>query len=95
MTGMRKGARSRWVYQINPIEVRGVGGAFFAMRARRLEDRIRELCAHVAMADTPELSPLLVKLQSALREHTERLRAKTLERLVCGEFKERRRSLPL
>jgi hypothetical protein len=77
------------------MEVRGLCEAFFAMRARRLEDRIRGLCAQVAMAEPPELSPLLVKLQSALREHTERLRAKTLERLVSGEFKERRHSPPL
>jgi hypothetical protein len=37
----------------------------------------------------------LLELQTALREHTERLRAKTLERLARGEFKERRRDFLL
>jgi hypothetical protein len=62
------------------------------MRARRLEDRIRELCAHAAVAQEPELNTILSELQSALRKHTEQLRAKALERLVSGEPKERRQS---
>jgi hypothetical protein len=61
------------------------------MRARRLEDRIRSLCIHVAMAHEPDLGDPLLALRTALHEHTERLQAKTLERLVSGEFKERRR----
>ena len=61
-----------------------------AMRARRLEDRIRGLCAHVIMASEPDLSTIIAELQTALHEHTQRLRAKTLDRLVEGEFKERR-----
>lgn len=64
------------------------------MRARRLEDRIRGLCAHAIMAPEPDLDTILGELQTALREHTKRLRAKTLERLVEGEFKERRSSPP-
>jgi hypothetical protein len=60
------------------------------MRARRLEDHIRQLCAHAVIAQEPELSIVLLEFQSALRTHTERLRAKALERLVNGEMKERR-----
>jgi hypothetical protein len=41
---------------------------------RRLEDRIRELCAMAVTAEQPELEIILAELQSALREHTERLR---------------------
>ena len=41
---------------------------------RRLEDRIRELCALAVTAEEPELEIVLSELQSALREHTERLR---------------------
>ena len=41
---------------------------------RRLEDRIRELCATAVTAEEPELEIILSQLQSALREHTERLR---------------------
>jgi hypothetical protein len=41
---------------------------------RRLEDRIRELCAMAVKAEGPELELILSELQSALREHTERLR---------------------
>jgi hypothetical protein len=41
---------------------------------RRLEDRIRELCALAVSAEEPELEIVLAELQAALREHTERLR---------------------
>jgi hypothetical protein len=41
---------------------------------RRLEDRIRELCAQAVSAEEPELEIVLAELQAALREHTERLR---------------------
>ena len=44
------------------------------MRARRLEDRIRELCALAVSAQDSELESIFSSLQSALREHTERIR---------------------
>jgi hypothetical protein len=66
--------------------------ALLPMRARRLEDRIRGLCAHAAVAQQPELNTILSELRSALRKHTERLRVKALERLVSGEPKERRQA---
>jgi hypothetical protein len=41
----------------------------------RLADRIKELCAKaVTTPDSPELNEILKQLQSALHEHTERLR---------------------
>jgi hypothetical protein len=55
-------------------------------RSRRLEDRIRKLCADaVAAADFSELNTTLEKLSSTLREHTRRVRqlaaaSPTLER---------------
>jgi hypothetical protein len=62
------------------------------MRARRLEDRIRGLCAHALCAEKQELEHVVSELRSCLREHAKRLREKTLKRLASGEFKERRRS---
>jgi len=62
------------------------------MRARRLEDRIRGLCAHAVFAEKQELNEIISELRFCLREHTKRLREKTLKRLIRGEFKERRRS---
>jgi hypothetical protein len=44
------------------------------VRARRLEDRIRELCARAVTAEESELGSIFSASQSALREHNERLR---------------------
>jgi hypothetical protein len=42
---------------------------------RRLEDRIRELCAKVvSMPDTPEWNKTLQQLTAALQEHARRMR---------------------
>jgi hypothetical protein len=42
---------------------------------RRLEDRIRELCAKaVATPETPEWNNILQQLANALHEHTRRMR---------------------
>ncbi len=42
---------------------------------RRLEDRIRELCAKVVrMPDTPEWNKTLQQLTAALQEHARRMR---------------------
>jgi hypothetical protein len=44
-------------------------------RSRRLDDRIRQLCAQaVATTDADELIRILGQLTSALRAHTERVR---------------------
>jgi hypothetical protein len=42
--------------------------------SRRLEDRIRELCAKVVAAkEEEEVGPAISELKSALREHNQRL----------------------
>lgn len=44
-------------------------------RRRRLEDRIRELCARaVVTPESGELDEIFTQLRAALREHTDRLR---------------------
>ena len=48
--------------------------ASLAVRARRLEDRIRELCAQAVTAQDCELGSILSALQLSLREHNSRLR---------------------
>ena len=60
--------------------------------SRRLEDRIRQLCARAVTAQGSELDRTLVDLQSALHEHIERLRRMTATKLVGdgGERKQRR-----
>jgi hypothetical protein len=42
--------------------------------ARRLEDRVRSLCAKAVAAGSGELNPILSDLKAALYEHTQRLR---------------------
>jgi hypothetical protein len=42
--------------------------------ARRLEDRIRELCDKALTADASELEEVFSELRSSLHEHSERLR---------------------
>ena len=53
------------------------------MHARRLEDRIRQLCAQAVTAQDPELHGILSSLQSALREHTDRLRKLAAAKLAA------------
>lgn len=52
---------------------------------RRLEDRIRELCARALIARGRELGAVVEDLKSALHEHTERLRQVAVAKLVRGE----------
>jgi hypothetical protein len=47
---------------------------------RRLEDRIRELCAKVVHSpSTPEWNEILRELSTALHEHTRRMRKLIME----------------
>jgi len=56
---------------------------------RRLEDRIRNLCAKaVASEDSPELQEVFEQLRAALHEHNERLRKSLTE----PQLLQRRRS---
>lgn len=47
---------------------------FPQMPSRRLEDRIRELCDQLIVAEPDEVGSLVEQLRSALREHVQRLR---------------------
>jgi hypothetical protein len=49
--------------------------------SRRLDDRIRELCAMVCSAENHELEPLITELRSALHEHNQRLRKLAVAKL--------------
>ena len=52
----------------------------------RLEDRIKQLCAQaVTTPESPELNEILKQLQSALHEHTERLRDMIVSRQAHTE----------
>lgn len=59
--------------------------------SRRLEDRIRELCARVLSASGAELEPLISELQTALREHNSRLRQLAADKLANFPMRFRRR----
>ena len=52
------------------------------MPGRRLEDRIRELCAKAASASDAETVPILQELRQALHEHARHLRAMAAEKLT-------------
>ena len=62
---------------------------------RRLEDRIRELCALAVAAEDPELEVVLAELQAALRQHTERLRRMAAAKLTMldEDVQEERRAI--
>jgi len=53
------------------------------VRARRLEDRIRELCAQAVSAQDSELDEIFSALQLALREHTEKIRKLAAAKLTA------------
>jgi hypothetical protein len=59
---------------------------------RRLEDRIRELCAQVVTAREDELPHIVAELKSALREHNKRFKRTAVLKLVqkVDGFNERR-----
>jgi hypothetical protein len=50
--------------------------------SRRLEDRIRELCAQAIDASGSDFHPVLEELKLALREHTSRLRKLAVQKLA-------------
>lgn len=59
--------------------------------ARRLEDRIRDLCAKAVAAGSGELNPILSELKSALHEQTQRLRTMAATLRSPREFPPERR----
>jgi len=56
-----------------------------AMPTRRLEDRIRELCARVVYENGTEWQKTVHKLQLAIQEHSLRLTNKTAAATVGGK----------
>jgi hypothetical protein len=63
------------------------------MPFRRLEDRIRVLCAKAASAPPSEAGAILEELKAALAEHTKRLRRMAAKKLLHdGGWKEKRSS---
>jgi len=54
------------------------------MPSRRLEDRIRDLCAKAATASDAETVQVLQELRQALHEHARHLRAMAAEKLTGG-----------
>jgi len=67
---------------------RTVLGSFISwhFRSRRLEDRIRELCAKAVITTEPtELSAVLEQLTNALHAQVERLRKRAIESSLPAE----------
>lgn len=65
------------------------------MPTRRLDDRIRELCARITEASNGELEGVLQELLGAVHEKVERLRNLAVRQLVGGKTpKDRRISSP-
>ena len=52
------------------------------MPFRRLEDRIRRLCAEAVVASATDLDPVITDLKVALHEHTESLRKLAASKLA-------------
>jgi hypothetical protein len=67
---------------------RGLLGSFISwhFRSRRLEDRIRELCAKAVVTDEPaELNELLAQLASALHEQVDQIRKRVMQDKLAPE----------
>jgi hypothetical protein len=65
------------------------------MHSRRLDDRIRHLCAQVSEASNGELEAILQELLAAIHEKIERLRCIAANQLLAGRrIKERRVAPP-
>jgi hypothetical protein len=55
------------------------------MAARRLEDRIRELCARALNANEAEWGATIAELQSAIQEHAMRIANLTSAATLAGQ----------
>jgi hypothetical protein len=55
------------------------------MPARRLEDRIRELCARALYVTGPEWHTVISELQSSIQEHALRVTNLTASATVAGK----------
>jgi hypothetical protein len=79
------------VLQKSPYRVASEVGLPSSVPSRRLEDRIRELCARALSASGAELEPLISELQAALREHNSRLRKLAADKLANFPMRFRKR----
>ncbi len=64
------------------------------MHTRRLDDRIRQLCARVKDASNSELEGVLQELLSAIHEKIEHLRGLAATQLLAGKSMKERRVTP-
>jgi hypothetical protein len=64
------------------------------MQTRRLDDRIRHLCALVTEASNGEVDVILQELLGAVHEKIERLRGLATNQLLGGEPPLERRTMP-
>ncbi len=64
------------------------------MHTRRLDDRIRHLCARVTEASNEELEAILQDLLSAIHEKIERLRSLAASQLLDRKPAKERRAIP-
>ncbi len=87
-----------WVYNLRVSRVSNIGcfhrilglhascsQASCAMPARRLEDRIRELCARALYERDPQWSATLIQLQLAIQEHSLRVANACTGSIVTGK----------
>jgi predicted outer membrane protein len=63
--------------------------------SRRLEDKIRQLCAQAIAAPPSEFDPAIAELKVALHEHTERLRQLAASKLARSLRLRSQPSLPV
>ncbi len=64
------------------------------MHTRRLDDRIRFLCAQVKEASNSQLETILQELLGAIHEKIERLRSLAAHQLLAGKGAKERRVIP-
>jgi len=60
------------------------------MSTRRLEDRVRDLCAKVIEAKDSDIDQTIKELRQALAEHNRRLRKMAAQKLTGAQQEERR-----
>ena len=63
------------------------------MPSRRLDDRLKDLCAKVIRTPDNEIEPVLKELQAAMRAKFERIRVMATFRLQTGKLPPEQRRL--
>jgi hypothetical protein len=80
------------LYTVKGMALQVAAVALFRVSSRRLEDRMRELCAKVVLAQGEELETTLAALQEALAEHAKRFRKLATEGLLNDLSRPERRA---